>query len=360
MRLPADNAASAAIAAAEEPITTIVAGPSTVIAVIAPTGPAAAAFMGASNATNFNSTASATSAASAAAASEAQFTSPLNTTNDPNMCHVNKTMTGDGHVANPFCKPTAGQVILANTEIEGEVPAAHTPKVADGQPLVTWDRSLFDANNTNEVWLVALSHSEGASTPKTLQNSSAPNSDGGLFFRMTSEWLGGEISVDISLHIQSVAFIGSANTGDANTGDSQDLSGPTITLQRTENTTSSSGSSSKKLGEEVGIPVGLVVLLVAILAIAGFFCIRKRRGQGYGGSGARKQRIAKVTTPVAGRGHRRDPSFHDEPTRGVELQDRNRVGDDNWDWGSPVSSPSSGDRGSNVFRDEIGRQRGGT
>lgn len=172
---------------------------------------------------------------------------------------------------------------------------------------------------------------------------------------MTSEWLSGHSTANISIWMHSKAIEESASAEVDRT-----LEGPTILLEGSKNTTSSSPSSSgKKLGEEVGIPVGLVGLIVAVIAIAGFLFIRKRRGQGYGGSGARNQRIAKVTTPVAGRGHRRDASFHDEPTRGVELQDRNRGGDDSWDWGSPVSSPTSGDRGSNVFRDEIGRQRSG-
>ena len=110
--------------------------------------------------------------------------------------------------------------------------------------------------------------------------------------------------------------------------------------------------------------------------------MRKRRiGGSRGGysssKSARSQRIAAATAPVTGanRGHhRRDPSFHDEPTRGMELQNRAGAGaaggaagggsgGDNWDWGSPVSSPTNttitGGRDSNAFRDEIQRQRSG-
>ena len=68
------------------------------------------------------------------------------------------------------------------------------------------------------------------------------------------------------------------------------------------------------------------------------------------------------TPAYASRGHKRDASFHDEPTRGMELQNRNSglTGEDNWDWGSPVSSPTTvGGRNSNAFREEIQRQRSG-
>lgn len=91
--------------------------------------------------------------------------------------------------------------------------------------------------------------------------------------------------------------------------------------------------------------------------------MRKRRGLGYGGGkAARSQRMNAAAAPVAGptRGHhRRGSSFHDEPTRGVELQDRNGGGD-SWDWGSPVSSPTTaGGRNSNAFREEMQRQKSG-
>lgn len=125
--LPAENAASAAIEAAEETTTSGAAALSTIIA---PTGPAAAAVTGASNTTS-NHTASAASAASAAAASETQLSSPLNATNDPNRCHVNNTVTGGEPGINPFCKPTAGQIILAGTEFEGEIPRAYAPMKED-------------------------------------------------------------------------------------------------------------------------------------------------------------------------------------------------------------------------------------
>ena len=91
-----------------------------------------------------------------------------------------------------------------------------------------------------------------------------------------------------------------------------------------------------------------------------FICFRKRRAKGYGAGKSLRQRVGSGT----GGGHRRDASFHDEPTTGVELRDRNRgltgeTPEDNWDWGSPVSSPTSAGGGGNAFRDEIQRQRSG-
>ena len=51
----------------------------------------------------------------------------------------------------------------------------------------------------------------------------------------------------------------------------------------------------------------------------------------------------------------------------MELQNRNVKsggGEDNWDWGSPVSSPTTttitgGSSGGNAFREEMRRQRSG-
>lgn len=55
--------------------------------------------------------------------------------------------------------------------------------------------------------------------------------------------------------------------------------------------------------------------------------------------------------------------FRDEPTRGMELQDRERGGDggrqDSWEagWDSASSQGGGGGGGTNAFRDEIERQR---
>ena len=150
--------------------------------------------------------------------------------------------------------------------------------------------------------------------------------------------------------------------------------GPTFTLlsisSSADSSTSPSPSSTtaptdKKLGEKVGLPIGLVALIVLAGAVALFLCCRKRRNKGYGTGKSLRQRVSGGSGDGAGRGHRRDASFHDEPTvGGMELKDRNKglTGEapaDNWDWNSPVGSPSDGAGGGNAFRDEIQRQRGG-
>lgn len=189
-----------------------------------------------------------------------------------------------------------------------------------------------------------------------LQETKAPNSQGTVFLNMSSEWLNKGSNTNLTLSLQN----------DQTNGESNSLPGPVITLNGvniTSNTTHSTPSGkAKKLGEAVGIPMGLVFLVIAGALIAAFICMRKRRGLGYGGGkAARSQRMEAAVTPVASRGHRRDASFHDEPTCGMELQDRNKglTGEDNWDWGSPVSSPTTGGRNSNAFRDEMQRQKSG-
>lgn len=170
---------------------------------------------------------------------------------------------------------------------------------------------------------------------------------------MDPDWLNTSSPANLTLYLKNSETDGT-------------LPGPTFTLtdsNSTSNTThSNSPEKSKKLGQAVGIPVGLVFLLGAVALVAGFLYMRRHRGLGYGGGkAARGQRMDAAVAPVAGRGHRRGESFHDEPTRGVELQERNRglTGEDNWDWGSPVSSPTAGGGGGNAFREEVQRQRGG-
>ena len=115
---------------------------------------------------------------------------------------------------------------------------------------------------------------------------------------------------------------------------------------------------------QVGIPIGLVFL--AALCI-GLFLILRRRRQGYIGKKSRSQRlkghgaVQYTGDDLRTTGSRQD-SFKDEPVQGgVELQPR--VGHRREDsmGGSLISpvSPISPVRTSNVFRDEIYRQRAG-
>ena len=216
---------------------------------------------------------------------------------------------------------------------------------------MTWDSSLFEANSTNTVQIYYVNTTR--EDENVLQFDSNSNSVGYAFVNMTSDWLEGAASTQLTLNLLSI---------EPTDGYRKILSGPVITLTAKNSTdatqSSPSTSSSKKLGEKVGLPVGLVVAIAILIALGIFFCMRKRHGKGYLTGQSRGQRVGKQGT--GGASHKRQVSFHDEPTRGVELQDRNKglTGEDNWDWGSPVSSPTSA-RGSNAFRDEINRQRSG-
>ena len=211
---------------------------------------------------------------------------------------------------------------------------------------MTWDTSLFPADTTTTVEIEYFDNpTDKTASTEPLEGFKALNSEGAMYMNMSSSWLKGQSSANLTLF-----FVSSY--------DESVLTGPTILL--TKNNSTASSGSKKKLGEEVGIPVGLVIIGAALVIIGAFVCLR-RRARGFTVTGKpRDQGMAAATGGIAAtRGHRRDPSFHDEPTRGVELQDRNKAyaGDDNWDWGSPVSSPTRGGPGGNVFRDEVGRQK---
>lgn len=70
--------------------------------------------------TNSTEEASLTSASAVATATG----SDLNGTNDPNMCHVDKTEDGN-FLGNPFCRPKPGQIVLIDKTIEGIILLFH-------------------------------------------------------------------------------------------------------------------------------------------------------------------------------------------------------------------------------------------
>ena len=67
-----------------------------------------------------NGTAKASSLSSAAAIATTA-SSPLNSTNDPHMCHIEHKANSEGvsHIDNPFCKPSEGQQVHPNIQYEG-------------------------------------------------------------------------------------------------------------------------------------------------------------------------------------------------------------------------------------------------
>ncbi|CAF9922099.1 hypothetical protein IMSHALPRED_005335 [Imshaugia aleurites] len=294
-----------------------------------------------SNATTASNGTVKASSLSSAAAVATTASSALNSTNDPNMCHVEYTTDpeGDTYIANPFCKPYKGQEVYPNIQYQ-----------------VTWDPSLFEdgANNTVQVYNVDATGLNSPTTADILASLNATNYQGSVFLNMSSAWLIGQPTANLIIYL----IVNQTRE------DLKIFPGPTFTLlstsssDSTHSTPSTAPSTSKQLGEKVGIPIGLVFLIVAAIAVAAFVCFRKRKGKGYGAGKSLRQRVG----GAAGRAHRRDPSFHDEPTTGVELKDRNKgltgeSPEDNWDWGSPVSSPTSAGGVSNAFRDEIQRQR---
>lgn len=198
----------------------------------------------------------------------------------------------------------------------------------------------------------------------TLNTSEAvANEKGYILIKMQEEWLNKSDSQTLATFIIS-----------SSDGPDQLKDGPNLTLIK-DPSTASSGKDPNKLGVKVGVPFAMAFLVVVLLLL----CLGTRkqrrnawnkisgsRSSGYLASRSRGQRNGggiQLRDDNIGEGH-----FRDEPDRGgVELQDRDSrrhyPGDSSF--GSLGSSPTQegfGGRtpgGSNAFRDEISRQRGG-
>ncbi|KAI4264360.1 MAG: hypothetical protein L6R42_000526 [Xanthoria sp. 1 TBL-2021] len=129
-------------------------------------------------------------------------------------------------------------------------------------------------------------------------------------------------------------------------------SGPTLTLvvdPKAANNGTKNGKDNH-IGEKAGIAVGLGVLLIAVAGLV-FWFLRRRRNNSAGYLAKRKG-ASRMTGDESGGGG----GFTDEPTRGMELQDRQGHGrQDSWEAGWDSTSSQGG--GGNTFRDEIDRQR---
>ena len=141
-------------------------------------------------------------------------------------------------------------------------------------------------------------------------------------------------------------------------GNNQTSSGPTIVLVPDKAEDSKPAKKVNKVGLGVGIPFAFGA--VAIIGLGAFCCIRKRR-RASGGYMGNKSRAMPIDDDdfADGGGTRGTGRFRDEPSGGLELQDRStrgRGGEDSL--GSLGSTPTEdfGGRG-NAFRDEISRQR---
>ena len=75
------------------------------------------------------SAANSTAPASAAATSE--FSQPLNSTNDPNKCHL--SFEPDSY-KNPFCKPVDGEEVLTGHEYESDSPSHRLSSIISAPP----------------------------------------------------------------------------------------------------------------------------------------------------------------------------------------------------------------------------------
>ncbi|KAI4182302.1 MAG: hypothetical protein L6R41_006067 [Letrouitia leprolyta] len=287
-------------------------------------------------------TAAATSSSSAAATSSVF----LPTTPEELKCKKESEQKPEDD-SSPFCFPEERQILIVD----------HTYNV-------TWDPHLFPHNSTVKIEVLP---GNTTTTAKNITTETAPlgfspplaNEKG--FWPMTvhDDYLddnGTKNETSLTLFII-------ANTTTSSSPDTdKDLpiikSGPVFTLITfNKNTTShESHKGDNKIGEKAGIPVGLGIFLIAAAGLIFWFLRRRRNRQaGY---------LAKRSGSLGGGRARRmtgDESsggFRDEPTRGMELQDRDRNGrQDSWEAGWNDSASSQGGGGNNAFRDEIERQR---
>ena len=242
-------------------------------------------------------------------------------------------------------------------------------RLTDDPPTVIWDPTHFPKGSNATV---VLKYSLGDDGPNNIPDdglelnaTTVSTAVGSVSFALESSWLKNDTATNLTLWMYTTMDGGGQET----------ISGPTFTLDSKlnpehNNTSSQDGSSnSKAVGEKVGIPIGSIAFIV-IVGLLAFFLWRymRKNKNNAGGKGdylTRRSHSERTAGAGAGAGmtggHRRTESFHDEPTRGMELQDRNGGGSagDNWEWGrDSVGSPTS-PGGSNVFRDEIQRQKTG-
>ncbi|KAI9871018.1 MAG: hypothetical protein M1830_003526 [Pleopsidium flavum] len=254
----------------------------------------------------------------------------------------------------PFCQPTNGSDVWVGETYH-----------------VTWDADYYPINSTITIELdyANANASEGGpvatSLPKTLNNY------GYVTITMNSDWLKGLSRNNLTLFIIQLD-----PTPDHRTSV---LKGPTISLINkpvTHYPPPPPTSMPNKLGLLVGLPISLGFVMFVLFGL--FLGMRKHRKiglgsvmgsrKGYGVGKSRRQRVGKngairlgerevgVRAPV-------ETGFRDEPTRGVELQQRQHAREENLD--DLVSSPTREHFGDdprmqgNAFRDEITRQKTG-
>ncbi|KAL8920277.1 MAG: hypothetical protein Q9208_006345 [Pyrenodesmia sp. 3 TL-2023] len=268
-----------------------------------------------------NGTAAATSSASAAATSSVY----LESTPEDLRCTVNLKGRPKEDVS-PFCEPEEGKNVTVGETYN-----------------VTWDPRLFTHNSTITV---SLKYANDTNRNDIWHQDRLINEQGYVKLKIYDEYLNGYGNrTNVTLFITSEDADGK--------GDPRPRSGPVFTMiTHSTNGTSNSDNGDDEIGKKAGIPVGLGVFLIAVAGLIFWFLRRrKRNAAGYMGKRSRSARMTGDESGVGASG------FRDEPTRGLELQDRAGHGrQDSWEAGWDTSS-SQGGGGGNAFRDEIDRQR---
>ena len=234
--------------------------------------------------------------------------------------------------------------------------------------IVVWDRRYFEPNVTdfNATITINVKYVDDPDDRDALSVKDIPNSRGYQLIHMDEKWLEGGQTNNLTLSIASSNSLRSPGP--------RFVLHPNSDPQKNE---TSSDEKPSKVGMGVGIPIGLA--FIAVVAFGLFYFLRKRRrgavgaassrGQGYLTGRSRSQRTGEdggiqLDEDEFVGGTRGPERFRDEPTHGVELQDRSRgrVRDDSFE--SLPSSPGpenfAGHRqgtSTNAFRDEIARQR---
>ncbi|KAL8645972.1 MAG: hypothetical protein Q9210_006407, partial [Variospora velana] len=201
-------------------------------------------------------------------------------------------------VANPFCEPEPGQQLRVGQTYN-----------------ITWDPTLFKPNSTTTV---SFKYSNATNDKDTWQQNRLLNEQGFTPLTIYPSYLENRPNnTNITLFLAS--------------GDDQIKIGPVFALITAPSnaTSDDEGDDDKDLGQKAGIPVGLGIFLIAVAGFVFWFLRRRRiRAAGYmakrGGT-----RMTGDTESSGGAG-----GFKDEPTRGLELQDRAGHGrQDSWEAG---------------------------
>ncbi|KAL8863157.1 MAG: hypothetical protein Q9178_000532 [Gyalolechia marmorata] len=233
---------------------------------------------------------------------------------------------------------------VASASATGTAPPAAQTKIngtvaATSASNVTWDPTLLEFNSTNRIELRLVD--DNANSRAIWSHAGVANEEGKVDDFLIHDDINLKNGTELTLFLVSEPSNNNA------------LSGPRMTLILDEENAKNGTSKGKddRLGEKAGIPVGLGVFLIAVAGLV-FWLLRRRRNKSAGYMAKRKG-TSRMTGDDSGVGG----GFRDEPTRGMELQDRQGHGrQDSWEAGWDSTS-SQGGGGGNTFRDEIDRQR---